>query len=212
MATAFPSGTPLYASLAGGWRLGCGSPPELNKIGVEGTIPMRWCYILTVSVAILALGSCSAATRSESVHRMGELTTVGPVVYNVLETEWRTELGASIDQRIPTHKFLMIRLSVTNSGNKDVAIPLLSLVDQEDNAHLEVSEIENLSGWLGLLRILEPAATINGRIVFDVPVGDYRLRVTDGGELESERTALVEIPLSFGSPNLIEGLEDTTMD
>jgi hypothetical protein len=135
---------------------------------------------------------------------MGELTTVGPVIYNVLETEWRTDIGESFQQKIPKHKFLVIRLTITNSGNQDVAIPLLTLEDQGDNSHLEISEVAGVPDWLGLLRILQPASTVQGAIVFDVPAGDYRLRVTDGGELERERTALVEIPLTIGGPPAVE--------
>lgn len=143
---------------------------------------------------------------------MGELTTVGPVIYNVLETEWRTEIGESIQQKIPTNKFLLIRVTITNSGNEDVAVPLLSLQDPQGQEFLEYSEVENLPNWLGLLRIIQPAATLQGLIVFDVPVSDYKLRVTDGGDLESEETALVDIPLSFGAPDPIQMPGESTLD
>ena len=135
---------------------------------------------------------------------MGELTTVGPVIYNVLETEWRTDIGESLQQKIPEHKFLLIRLTITNSGNQDVAVPLLSLEDHEGNSYLEVSDVEGVQGWPGLLRILEPASTIQGVIVFDVPSGEYRLRVTDAGELDKERTALIMIPMSLGGPSPVD--------
>ena len=165
---------------------------------------MRVHYLAGVVVAAAMLGGgCSAVTQSERVHQMGDLATVGPVIYNVLETEWRAGLGETFQQKIPKNKYLLVRLTITNSGNKDVAIPLLSLEDQAGNSHMEVSEVEGLSGWLGLLRVVEPAGTLQGVIVFDVPVGDYRLRVTDGGELESEKTALVEIPLTLGTPDPI---------
>ena len=86
----------------------------------------------------------------------------------------------------------------------------LGIVDGQE--FLEYSEVESLPNWLGLLRIIQPAATLQGLIVFDVPVSDYQLRVTDGGDLESEKTALVDIPLSFGAPDPIQMPGESTMD
>jgi len=151
------------------------------------------------------LSGCSSARLTEPVHKMGELTTVGPVIYNVLETEWRNQLGDSIQGAVPQNKFLLVRLTVTrltvtNSGNQEVAIPLLHLEDEQGNNYIELSEVKGVSNWLGLLRIVQPAATLQGVIVFDVPAGDYRLRVTDGGDLEEEKTALIEIPLTLSGP------------
>ena len=160
----------------------------------------------------LLLTGCSAVIPSERVHRMGELATVGPVIYSVLETEWRAGLGEAIEQKIPENKYLLVRMTITNSGDRDVAIPLLTLEDPAGNSHLEVSDVENLPGWLGLLRIVQPTGTLEGQAVFDVSVGDYMLRVTDGGELESERTALVEIPLSFGAPDPLQNIPSTMME
>lgn len=172
---------------------------------------MRVHYLVAVLTGCaLLLTGCSSVIQPDRVHRMGELATVGPVIYNVFETEWRSGLGGTLQQKIPENRFLLIRLTVTNSSDRDVAIPLLTLEDEQGNSYLEVSNIENLPSWLGLLRVVQPAATLQGLIVFDVPVGDYRLRVTDGGELENEKTALVEIPLSFGTPDSVEpeiGLE-----
>jgi hypothetical protein len=159
--------------------------------------------VFAVAVA-LGLWGCSDVIQPDRVHRMGELATVGPVIYNVLETEWRAGIGESLQQKVPEEKFLLIRLTATNSSDRDVAIPLLTLENEAGDSFLEESEIEGLPSWLGLLRIVQPAGTLQGQIVFDVPVGDYKLRVTDGGELESERTALVEIPLSFGAPDPLQ--------
>ena len=163
-------------------------------------------FCVLSAICLMSL-CCQTIAPGEQHYRMGELASVGPVIYNVLETDWRTEIGQSLEQKIPEHKFLLIQLTITNSGNQDVAIPLLSLEDQQDNSYLEVSEVEGVANWLGLLRILDPASTMQGTIVFDVPTGDYNLRVTDGGELDNERTALVEIPLSLGTPASVEPLE-----
>ena len=163
------------------------------RIGRAGALPV----LATLSLALALPFGCGSGVMKDPVHRMGELTSVGPIVYNVLETEWRTDLGGSLGQVTPADRFLLIRLTITNSSNQEVAIPLLALENAAGEVYRELSEVSGVPNWLGLLRIIEPTASAEGVIVFDVPAGDYRLRVTDGGDLERERTALVEIPLRF---------------
>jgi hypothetical protein len=159
---------------------------------------------------ILLLG-CNMGGPNAPVSQMGEITTVGPVVYNVLETEWRTDLGSTGDMAIPKEKFLLVRLSITNSGNQQIAVPLLSVEDPAGSSHLELNEVKGVPDWLGLLRILEPASPVQGTIVFDVPSGDYKLRVTDCGDLESERFALIDMPLTITTPGRIDPSDPGTL-
>ncbi len=159
-------------------------------------------FLLVLLVALSP--ACSSGLLEKPVHKMGELTTVGPVVYNVLETEWRDHLGDSIRQKFPKNRFLVLRLTVTNSGNRDIAIPLLSLTNENGDSFREITDVKGLPNWLGLLRVLSPAAHMQGVIVFDVPTSDYLLRVTDCGDLENEKTALIEIPLTFEGKKTVE--------
>jgi hypothetical protein len=76
--------------------------------------------------------------------------------------------------------------------------------DVDGNTYMELQEVKGIGNWLGLLRVVAPAQTLQGVIVFDAPAKDYRLRVTDGGDLESERTALIELPLTFSGAGSIE--------
>jgi hypothetical protein len=124
---------------------------------------------------------------------MGERVVVGPLIYTVLETEWMNALGS----RVPKNKFLSVRLTINNSGNTERAVPLLELVDAKDTTILESSDGEGLEEWFGILRNLAATETAQGRLLFDVPQANYRLRVTDGGEPGSEITALVDIPLQI---------------
>lgn len=169
-------------------------------VGRAGTLPM----LAALSLALALTFGCGSGAMNEPVHRMGELTSVGPIVYNVLETEWRTDLGGSLGQVTPGDRFLLIRLTITNSSNEEVAIPLLALENSAGEVYRELSEVSGVPNWLGLLRIIEPTASAEGVIVFDVPTDDYMLRVTDGGDLERERTALIEIPLRFDSPPSVD--------
>jgi len=75
---------------------------------------------------------------------------------------------------------------------------MLSLVDSRGERHAELTNGEGLTDWLGFLRQVKPADTEGGRILFDVPVASYRLRVVNDAEPENERAALVDIPLQLG--------------
>lgn len=151
------------------------------------------------AVALLVAG-CGQKKRAETLYRMGEPVTVGALTYTVLETEWRTELGEGIQQKIPRHRFLLLRLSIRNDSKEAAAAPLLSLEDAAGRSHRELADVQAVSNWLGLLRLVTPGAQLSGTIVFDVPPADYRLRVASGGDLETERTALIQVPLTLGSP------------
>ena len=48
---------------------------------------------------------------------------------------------------------------------------------------------------MGLLRTLSPAQTLEGKLLFDVPLTSYRLRLTDGAGPGIEKYGWVSIPL-----------------
>ncbi|MCW5980100.1 MAG: DUF4352 domain-containing protein [Bryobacteraceae bacterium] len=158
---------------------------------------------LVALAAALSLG-CSPRVNREAVYKMGEEVKAGSVVYTVTDSEWRMHLGDGFDQLVPKHRFLLVRLNIHNAGDAETALPLLQVEDGQGKAFMEESELKGVPDALGLLRIMPPDATLRGVIVFDVPSAAYRLRVSDGGALEEERTALVEIPLDFGAPPAID--------
>lgn len=129
---------------------------------------------------------------------MGSRVQIGPMSYVVLDTEWQTELSGREGTKRPQHRFLIVRLTMTNSGGKNVNLPLFTLIGANETQYSEVSEgIENVNGWLGALRQLSPAQTEQGAIVFDAPQASYKLQLSDGGAIDSEKTALVDLPLDF---------------
>ena len=68
----------------------------------------------------------------------------------------------------------------------------------------EADNGEGLDNWFGILRNLSPAQTQQGRLIFDVPLTSYRLRLPDGGDPGTERFAWVEIPLRMDTDTGIE--------
>lgn len=154
--------------------------------------------ILAIAAAA-CLSACSSSNRiaENRVFRMGEKVKVGPMTYDVIETEWKSQLGDIFKTRIPNHRFLLIRLTVTNGGGAEVAIPLLAIENGRGESFTELADGEGVTQWLGFLRRIQPAQTEDGRLLFDVPTGAYQLRVTDGGETGKEKTAVIEIPLNL---------------
>jgi hypothetical protein len=168
------------------------SVPPPHRVIVTGSLAAEIAFVLSLAVV-----GCRTA-RQEPLRAINDRIEVGSVIYTVFDAEWRDSLPGG---KYPKNKYLVIRLSMTNSGGRPVDVPLLELLNEKGEASPELLEIEGLDEWLGLLRSIDPAQSEVGRIVFDVPAGSYRLRLTDGGEVDMERTALVEIPYRLpGAP------------
>ena len=130
---------------------------------------------------------------------MGDRVQVGGLIYTITEAEWVGHIGTEEQPRLPKDRFVIIRLSVTNAGSREIALPFLRLEDETSEGVLELSEVVGVPEWLGILRNINPADTLQGRIVFDTRPVESFLRVTDGGDLDREITALVRIPVKFGA-------------
>lgn len=150
---------------------------------------------------VVALGLCAGCGGDSGLasrtFTIGSKVQVGPLIYTVVETSWQTDLSTDQGPRIPKNRFLVMRISITNSGGADAAVPLLTLKTQKGEDHLELSDVVGVPNWLGLLRRIAPGDTELGAIVFDVPMAPYLLEVSDGGPPGEERTSLIEIPLQY---------------
>ena len=134
---------------------------------------------------------------------MGERVIATPMLYNVVQTMWRTQLGDLFKVRVPDHRFLLISLSATNSGGKPVAVPFFTLEGSNHEEYRELQTGDGLDNWFGLLREIAPGETKSGNIVFDVPLASYLLRLTDGGEPGTEKFIWVEIPLRMDTDSTV---------
>jgi hypothetical protein len=159
-----------------------------------------------VLAAMMCLSACSGGKEAAGsrLYNMGERVTVGPLIYTVSEASWLDQLSDAGTPRMPQRRFLVIRLSVTNSGASTSAIPPATLVDATGQSYAELGDVESLPEWLGSLRRLESAQTEHGKVVFDVPPGSYRLRLVNDADEEEQRSALVSVPFETsavaGSP------------
>ena len=125
---------------------------------------------------------------------MGERVTAGPLVYNVFDDQWKTQFGQGADARIPKDRFFLVHLSVVNGGAADVMVPTMNLVDDSGQAYGELSDGDGVPEWIGYLRRVQPAGTLQGNVVFDVPPKHYHLRLS---EESGNATREVDLPLNF---------------
>jgi hypothetical protein len=162
------------------------------------------CLLTLALIAGLPLASCKKQAPAQIVFQMGERVTDTPMTYNVVQTAWRTQLGDILQVRVPEHRFLLITLSATNGGGHAVSVPFLTLEGPNGTEYKEMESGEGVDNWFGLLREVAPAETKQGNIAFDVPLGSYRLRLTDGGEPGTEKFVWVEIPLRIDTDSTVD--------
>lgn len=152
-------------------------------------------------LTILAIALCAVACRDKptpeaaSVFQMGERAQVGPLIYTVFDTHTAVSLGSPASPRIPTNRFLLIKLSVVNSGGAASSIPTLTLVDDQGESYQEAASGEGVADWMGFVRKVNPAESTQGVVLFDVPQKRFRLRIADESD---EKFAFVSIPLTLG--------------
>lgn len=159
---------------------------------------------LLPGIVLLTAGCGNRQNSLRLDYQMGERITVGPLTYNVVETSWRSQLGDAFKIRIPQQRFLVITISVTNGGGKEVSVPLLTVENQNGQTFLESDNGDGIDNWFGILRTLGPAQTQQGRILFDVALTSYRLRLPDGGDPATEKYAWVTIPLRMDTDTAVD--------
>ena len=152
---------------------------------------------LATGLALALLPGCGAKPTYSKGFPMGERVSVGPLTYVVLNSEWKSTLGEGIEARVPVQRFLVLHLTITNGSGADMNVPLLQIVDSQGVEHPEVQDGKGISGWMGLLRKIQGTQTEDGYIAFAVLMGPMRLKVTDAGDLENEKSALIEIPIKL---------------
>lgn len=150
------------------------------------------------AVFLFLCAGCKQPAPAKLEFRIGDPATAGPLTYNVVETRWKSQLEGFPTSRIPERNFLLIRVSITNSGGAEMGIPFLKLENSNGDSYSESEDGSGVDHWLGLMRRINPAQTEDGWLLFDVPTNSYKLRLSDGA-LENEHVAYVSIPLSINT-------------
>jgi hypothetical protein len=152
-----------------------------------------------LAACALALSGCQKSAAPERVGAMGAQLAVGQLTYTAVETEWRDSIETSKGPRTPKNRFLLVNVTVLNTSSEQKAAPLLQVVDATGGVHAEIADGDGVTDWMGYLRLLQPRESRAGRLLFDVPQGACKLRVSSGGDPESEQTALIDLPLQINS-------------
>ena len=151
--------------------------------------------LLLICVVLTSQTACPKPPPQANVFRMGDKVQAGPLVYTVLDANWRAQLFEAGQSRAPLHRFLVIHLSVTNSGSETLSMPALKLIDDAGHAFNESMDGQAVPTWLGLIRKLKPVDTLEGNILFDVEPKSYKLKMDD--DTQQGPVSMVELPLRF---------------
>jgi hypothetical protein len=151
--------------------------------------------------------ACIRPAPPVNVYLMGEKVQAGPMIYNIFETKWQGQIGEGPQARTPAHRFLILHLTVVNSSAEALSVPPLKLTDDAGRIYDESMEGQGIPLWLGMLRKLKPADTLEGNAVFDVEPKSYKLKLDDGSE--SGKVVMVDLPLQFdvNKPTSLDILE-----
>jgi hypothetical protein len=164
----------------------------------------RWLLVL-VPLCAAWFSSCADQAWEVRTYPLGQKVTIGHLTYAAIETQWYPALGDGPAARAAQNQFLLVRLSVANGGSTETAAPNLSVEDSTGHSFPELSDGEGVTDWIGTLHMLEPAGTLSGNAVFDVPAGHYTLRILDE---DSQHEARIDLPLDFqSSPAEVLGLD-----
>ena len=164
------------------------------------TLMRSFLFVFSLAALSLSLPSCNsdgggAATR---IYELGTKAQVGTLGYTVFERQWLNQLGepGSAEARVPQNRFLLLRLAVLNAGGATASMPNVKLLDDKGKTWEELSNGDSVVQWIGSVRQIKAADTIQGNVLFDVPPQHYKIVVTDE---DGKETAYVDLPLTFDS-------------
>src|SRR5262249_42497172 len=163
---------------------------------------LRFVALSLIPFTLLTTG-CSNDNNTRTNYAMGEKVVLGKLTYTVVESGWKTQLGQGFQFRSPEQRFLLVTLSVNNGGNDDISIPLLTLEGPNGQTYRESDNGTGVDNWFGLLRTISPSQTQQGRILFDVGLTSYKLRLPSG-DIASDRYVLVDIPLRIDADSQVQ--------
>ena len=127
------------------------------------------------------LAACAHWGDKAAVHPVKDTVLFDGIEFKVNSREYRySPLAVSGRQVAPAEVFVIIELSLRNSYAAPVPAqfqPRFTLVDKSGREHAPEKELSSRPAANGGLAELAPKTAYTKRLVFDVPEGDYRLRV-----------------------------------
>jgi len=125
-------------------------------------------------------------------YAIGQEFSVGYWTYRCNGANWQPFIGSGFGSlERPDAAFLVLDLTVRNDDRTSSTLPPLKLIDPQGREFDESSKGIFLEGSFGALKQLNPGVSSRGLVVFDVPNGEYMLKVSGG--FESGKGALVDL-------------------
>lgn len=149
---------------------------------------------ISLSAVLLLAGCGSGKPPLRPEYQVGEKVELGPLTYTVLDSAWRSQLGEAGRPRYPEHRFLLVSVSIQNTGSSEATVPPFVVVGSSNRELKESQSGEGVERWLGLIRTIGPKQTAEGYIVFDAPLGSYRVKLAESSESGEDRHTFVTIP------------------
>jgi hypothetical protein len=160
----------------------------------------RLLVLVLLALALTGCGESTEPTVAGKPHPIGEKFDHGAFSWIVSETEWKTQLGDGFSARLPKGRFLLVNVAATNTTRQETSLPPLTLIGSNGQEFQEVTDTNGVENAMGLLRLAAPTQTIQGRIVFDVPLGSYKLQLADGSDTGYDKHQTVDLPLRLDAP------------
>ncbi len=126
------------------------------------------------------------------VAQLGQTVHVGYWTYRVNSAEWVPGIANGLTYEQPDAAFLVINLSARNEDRSESVLPPVKLIDASGREFSQSSAGALSDGFFSPLKSLNPGVGSRANVVFDVPPGQYRIRLS-GGHL-SRDSALVLLP------------------
>jgi hypothetical protein len=151
--------------------------------------------VIVIFGAIVSFGPSSrtSATSTRNLrHKIGESVLVGNWAYWCDGATWQRSIGSAYSRQYPDAEFLVVDLTIRNNDRTASVLPPLHLIDTEGREYEESSKRVFSDHSFGLLKSLNPMVSSSGSAVFDVPRGEYRLKVSGG--FTSDESQLIDLP------------------
>ena len=155
-------------------------------------------------LTVILLAACSQPSpQAESrIYPPGEKVSEGSLTYDVVDTQILPRLGDNpATARLPQTRFYLVQLTISNSGNSEVPIPAMTLVDDNGRNYSELTDGSGVPDWIGIVRRVKPGETEQGNAAFDAPAKHYRLRLND---VSDPSEVAVDLPLTLKHDQLEE--------
>jgi len=132
-------------------------------------------------------------TAPEKAHyALKQTVHVGYWSYAVWSTKWQESIGSDFMAERPDAHFLVVWMTVRNNDKSSSTLPPITLVDRQGRQYDSTSKGAFSEGFFGPLKSLNPGVESSGAVAFDVPKGQYSLKVSGG--FTSGDDALIDLP------------------